>query len=139
MVAVPKVERQLRHISRPLRRQMRVLIDRTRWPVLLTYSDEGQGHTGYVYKCSGWEATIRRQRPTFLDAQGRRVSSYSDGKHDTSKLLRGEPTWIQRWEHWTCPRGSAGEWMSAHGWRRVVLPGVVWRSGSQAYTYERSF
>jgi len=46
MVAVPRDERRLQHVSTPLRRQMRVLIDRGRWPVLVTYSDEGQGHTG---------------------------------------------------------------------------------------------
>lgn len=48
MVAVPRAERELRHISKPLRRQMKDLIDRTRWPVLVTYSDEGLGHTGHV-------------------------------------------------------------------------------------------
>lgn len=48
MVALPRDERRLRHISKPLRAQMRRLIDRGRWPVLVTYSDEGQGHTGYV-------------------------------------------------------------------------------------------
>lgn len=51
MVAVPRDERRLRHVSTPLRRQMRVLIDRGRWPVLVTYSDEGQGHTGHDYRC----------------------------------------------------------------------------------------
>lgn len=61
MVAVPKDERELKHVSKPLREQVKKLIDRTRWPVLVTYSDEGQGHTGYVYKCSGWEATTRRR------------------------------------------------------------------------------
>src|SRR6266513_1557813 len=50
MVAVPTETRTLNHVSKPLRRQMRREIDRTRWPVLVTYSDEGQGHTGHVYK-----------------------------------------------------------------------------------------
>ena len=137
MVAVPREHRELRHISKPLRKQMRALIDRTRWPVLITYSDEGQGHRGHVYKCSGWAPTTRRERPTYLDKQGRRVSSYSNGKHDTLVLRRGKNTWIQRWEHWICPRGGAAEWMTRAGWRRVPLPGVTWRSGSPAFTYER--
>lgn len=138
MVAVPQNDRALNHVSKPLRRQMRALIDRTRWPVLLTYSDEGQGHTGHVYKCSGWEATRRSQRPTFHDEEGRRVSSYSNGRHDTASLHRGEKTWVQRWEHWVCARGEALRWMESHGWRRVPVPGKVWRSGSPAYTYVRA-
>jgi tRNA U34 5-carboxymethylaminomethyl modifying GTPase MnmE/TrmE len=59
--ALPREERRLRHISKPLKRQMRDLIDRTRWPVLVTYSDEGQGHLGHVYKCSGWQKTTRKR------------------------------------------------------------------------------
>ena len=137
MVAVPRAERRLRHVSTPLRRQMRKLIDRTRWPVLLTYSDEGEGHTGHVYKCSGWEKTTRRQRPTFTKS-GKRVSSYGNGKHDTSDLTRGERVWMQRWEHWACARGVADWWMRTHGWRRVRVPGKVWRSGRPAYTYTRT-
>ena len=30
------------------------LIDRDRWPVLVTYADEWQGHTGAIYKAAGW-------------------------------------------------------------------------------------
>lgn len=41
MVAVPKSDRALKHVSKPLREQMKRMIDRTRWPVLVTYSDEG--------------------------------------------------------------------------------------------------
>ena len=59
MVAVPKDQRKLKHISKPLMLQMKKLIDRTRWPSLVTYSDEGLGHSGHVYKCSGWTQTKR--------------------------------------------------------------------------------
>ena len=135
MVAVPREERRLRHISKPLRRQMRMLIDRSRWPVLLTYSDEGEGHTGYVYKISGWTPTRRARRPVYRDIEGRRVSSYADGRHDTSALKRDGWTWIQRWEQWACPIGGASAWLDANGWRRVPVPGKRWRSGAQAYTY----
>lgn len=137
MVAVPRDQRRLNHVSRPLRRQMRRLIDRTRWPVLLTYSDEGQGHTGHVYKCSGWEETTRESRPYFVDGNGRRASSYSNGRHGSRALQRGGTTTIQRWEHWACGRGEAADWMTQHGWQRVPIPGKRWRSGNQAFTYRQ--
>lgn len=138
MVAVPKDARRLKHVSKPLRAQMKREIDRTRWPVLLTYSDEGQGHTGYVYKCSGWEATTRARRPYFVDKDGRRASSYSNGRHGDRDLARGGHTFMQRWEHWACPRGDAYRWMYAHGWRRLPIPGKTWRSGNPAFTYEKA-
>ncbi len=137
MVAVPKEERRLKHVSKPLRVQMKKLIDRTRWPVLVTYSDEGEGHTGYVYQCSGWEPTHREEHPFFVDAEGRRQSSYSNGHHGGRDLVRRGTTWLQRWEHWIVERGKAAEWMTDHGWRRVPIPGKVWRSGNQAHTYKR--
>lgn len=30
------------------------LLDRDRWPVLLTFADSQQGHTGAIYKATGW-------------------------------------------------------------------------------------
>jgi len=82
MVAVPKAERQLKHISKPLMIQMKKLIDRSRWPVLVTYSDEGQGHTGYVYQCSGWEMRGRRKSEVYESEFGDRKSSYSSGSRN---------------------------------------------------------
>lgn len=138
MVAVPRDDRVLNHVSKPLRRQMRVAIDRGRWPVLVTYSDEGQGHTGHVYKCSGWERTRRSSRPIYQTKSGVRTSSYSNGRHDTSKLIRVGRTTVQRWEHWVCDRGEAARHMRSRGWRRVPIPGKTWRSGNQAYTYKKT-
>jgi hypothetical protein len=138
MVAVPKEERELNHVSRPLKRQMRQLIDRTRWPVLVTYSDEGQGHTGHVYKCSGWEKTTRAEVRTYETADGARASPYSNGNYaKRSGVTRVGETWIQRWEHWICARGCAEAWLRGWGWRRVPIPGKVWRSGNPAYTFIR--
>lgn len=134
MVAVPKSKRELNHVSKPLRRQMK-LIDRGRWPVLVTYSDEGQGHTGHVYKCSGWTPTERRRNPYYIDADGKRASSYSNGKTGHRDLTRGGYTTLQRWESWACPQGQAAIWMRKHGWRRVPIVGKVWRSGNPAYRY----
>ncbi len=137
MVAVPREERRLRHVSTPLRRQMRTLIDRGRWPALVTYSDEGQGHTGHVYKCSGWTKTDRRKVPFYTNADGDRTSSYANGVSGTRDLVRGGTTTIQRWEHIACPKDSAVEWMNSHGWVRVPVRGKKWRSGNQSYTWAR--
>lgn len=132
MVAVPRDQRRLRHVSRPLRRQMRLLIDRTRWPVLVTYSDEGAGHTGHVYRCSGWMPTARTRRRVFEDGAGQRRSSFSNGRRSTAKPVGW--TTIQRWEHWA-DRDPAG--LITRHWRRVPIEGRRWASGAQAFTYER--
>jgi hypothetical protein len=137
MVAVPREERLLRHVSKPLRRQMLREIDRTRWPVLVTYSDEGQGHTGHVYKCSGWTPTAKAKRTFYLAPDGTRASAYSNGKMRGTKLQCGGRTTIQRWEHWICPVGTADAHMLQHGWKRQPVPGKVWRSGNTAFEYVR--
>lgn len=31
------------------------MIDRRRWPVLVTYADEWRGHTGAIYRAANWE------------------------------------------------------------------------------------
>lgn len=54
MVAVPKEEREW-HISKPLKWIMKNGIDRERYPVLVTFADTGEGHSGHVYVCSGWQ------------------------------------------------------------------------------------
>jgi hypothetical protein len=158
MAAVPRDERELNHVSRPLRHQMKHLIDRTRWPVLVTYSDEGEGHTGHVYKCSGWTRTVRKKAPVYVDENGVRKSRYADGQNASSKLTRSGTTMLQRWEHWIrehddvtksswspgCPPSSgemrpvdAAEWVARHGWRRVLIPGKTWSSGAPAARWQR--
>jgi hypothetical protein len=132
MVAVPRERRRLKHISKPLRYQMQHLIDRTRWPVLVTYSDEGAGHNGYTYQCSGWKATVRNRART-QTVDGRRVSRYSNGANVHHADAVDGWTWIQRWEHWITP--VPGTLFAMH-WRRVPT-GRTWRSGAPAYRYER--
>lgn len=68
---------------------------------------------------------------------GARRSSYSNGVHGSRDLVRAGFTWVQRWEHRVCEVGGELAWMHAHGWRRVEIPGRVWASGRQAYTYVR--
>ncbi len=132
MVAVPHDERELRHISKPLRYQMHRMVDRTRWPVLVTYSDESVGHTGHVYKCSGWQPTARNLAKT-LTLDGRRVSRYANGAASVHDGAVEGTAWIQRWEHRVADPAAL---FSAH-WERVPVPGKVWKSGAQAYTYVR--
>lgn len=117
---------------------MKRLIDRTRWPALVTFSDEGEGHDGYVYRCSGWTPTERNERPIRVDDSGARRSSYSNGRHGSRDLVRAGTTTIQRWEHHVCPPASALTWMESAGWRRVAIEGKRWASGAQAYTYVRT-
>ncbi len=141
MVAVPRAERRLRHISKPLRRQMRMLIDRGRWPALVTYHDEGQGHTGHVYKCSGWTPTVRRESPAFEDPEtGRRVAPTTSGTtlENRRRMVRVGTRWLQRWEQWACTPESAAEHITAAGWVRVPIPGKKWRSGAQAHRWEHN-
>lgn len=137
MVAVEKDERDLKHIGKPLRRQMNHMIDRTRWPVLVTYSDEGQGHNGFVYQCSGWTPTTRRKSYISENTDGARCSSYSNGKSGKRDLVRNGHTWIQRWESRICDIGQALTWMTDHGWQRVAIPGKRWANGKQAHAYVR--
>src|SRR3990167_8974993 len=133
MVAVPKKERELKHISKPLMRQMKGLIDRRRWPVLITYSDEGQGHTGYVYQCSGWTRTKRERRKT-CTIDGSRVSLYSNGSMVKRERAVYGYTTIQRWEHWATPSGTVSQFMIEGGWMRVPSNKVS-KSGNMAFSW----
>lgn len=51
LVIAPEVPRNA--ASFLLGRSMK-LIDRKRWPCLVTYADEWQGHTGAIYKATNW-------------------------------------------------------------------------------------
>lgn len=132
MVAVPRDQRELQRISIPLREQFGI-IDRGRWPVLITYSDEGQGHNGWVYRASRMKATKRSRTPFYLDDDGVRRSSLSNGVTCTDGLTKGGYTFIQRWEHWACSKGEAASHMIDAGWVREPILGKVWKSGKQAF------
>lgn len=134
MVAVPKSERVLKHISKPLRIQMKHLIDRTRYPVLVTYSDESQGHTGYVYQCSGWYKTERVRRRVYTKDGVRKYSGTS-----LKGLTFEGHTYLQRWEHWACDPGNVAEYFRDYGWIREPIPGRVWRSGNPAFRIIQKF
>ncbi|MGI9459534.1 MAG: hypothetical protein ACR2NF_06015 [Pirellulales bacterium] len=145
MSAVPKAERRLKHISKPLRWQMKNIIDRTRYPVLVTYSDEGdprgdgRGHNGFTYQCSGWTKTARNRVNYYEDANGNRISSYNKGGRRDGVTPVGT-TVIQRWEQWACDKGDALKHATEAGWQRAPImkkdgTPKLWRSGNQAYEW----
>lgn len=137
MVAVPREDRRLRHLSNPLRIQMNHLIDRTRWPALVTFSDQGEGHTGHVYKCSGWTPTTVSETPNFVDEDGRRTSPYQCGVSSRVGIARAGTSAKQRWEHHIVPPERAAEFMAEHGWMLEEIPGKFWKSGSPARRWVR--
>jgi hypothetical protein len=60
-------------------RSMR-LIDRIRWPVLVTYADEWQGHTGAIYLATGWTFDgLTAPKPVYR-LNGRSISPKSGPK-----------------------------------------------------------
>lgn len=47
------------------------LVDRERWPTLLTYADTSQGHTGGIYKATNWECMGETAAgDTWIDGDG---------------------------------------------------------------------
>lgn len=130
MCALPKDQRRLKHVSKPLMWQMKHGIDRTRWPTLLTYSDSGQGHTGYVYQCSGWEMAGVSNRPTYT-VDGARLPTYSGGKsRDLEGAVKGK-TELIAWVHVIPELVEAFD----QNWVRVPRGNQKWASGSQAYKF----
>jgi hypothetical protein len=133
MVAVPSKERQFKHISKPLKFQMKHLIDRTRWPVLVTYSDSSLGHNGYVYQCSGWQKEDTNIVSAYVDENGRRISKYCGGSMRSDKTdLKSVSGKITRWVHRTPIE------LFFQNWIRVPIPGKFWKSGNPAYRWEKS-
>lgn len=62
-------------------------IDRTRWPCLVTYADEWQGHTGTIYRAANWtDAGMTQPEATFVVA-GRMVSRKAGPKTRTRKEM----------------------------------------------------
>lgn len=70
-----------------IRHSMR-LIDRERWPTLITYADTWQGHDGTIYKAAGWtECGMTKPERTY-QINGRMVSRKAGPKTRThSEML----------------------------------------------------
>jgi len=131
MVAIPREERpDLPKLSKALRAIAAHHIDRARWPVLVTYSDASQGHSGHVYRCAGWQPEGTRRAPFFVDADGRRVGTYVDGRHRSADgMVRGWAM-LTRWTRRACPIGEERAWLSRHF--DDVDTGRRWKSGKPA-------
>lgn len=99
MVAVPKTERQLKHISKPLKVVMNSMLDRARYPHLVTFSDRSLGHNGFVYLCSGWTKTGESYGEVWTDELGNRKSPSSNGKSVRECLFKTGVKVMDRWEH----------------------------------------
>lgn len=59
------------------------LIDRHRWPCLVTYADEWQGHTGTIYKAANWAYIGRTKPEATYTIDGRMVSRKAGPKTRT--------------------------------------------------------
>lgn len=100
MVAKPRSERSLRHISKPLRFSIKRMIDRDKYPILVTYSDLSMGHDGYTYKCAGFRMHGRGEGKMIVTSEGKRKASVSSGKsvslEDGDRIIKVD---LIRWVH----------------------------------------
>jgi hypothetical protein len=70
------------------------LIDRERWPVLLTYADTGEGHTGAIYEATGWRFDGLGGGLTYRDPDtGRQMGSIGGG---SGRFVPCPPGWETR-------------------------------------------
>jgi len=73
-----------------LGRSMRA-IDRGRWPVLVTYADTAQGHTGAIYKATNWRCDGETAAgDLWVDAQGRQTSRKHGGRTYTAAEMEAQ-------------------------------------------------
>ncbi len=52
----------------------RKMIDRRRWPALVTYADEWQGHTGTIYRADNWQDVGRTAPGATFVLNGRMIA-----------------------------------------------------------------
>ena len=80
LVVVPEAPKNA--ASFLLGRSMR-LIDRRRWPCLVTYADIAQGHTGAIYRATNWQYIgLTKPEPAFA-VNGRMVARKAGGRTRT--------------------------------------------------------
>lgn len=135
MVAVPRSTREW-HISKPLKWLMKNGVDRGRFPVLVTWADEGEGHSGHVYKCSGWQRdgeswSTRWEHP---EHPGIRRSRFSNGRNRAAELIKVGRTRLIRFVHRVCAPGEEEQHIRAHGWVPKSAK-RVWASGNRGVTW----
>lgn len=59
------------------------LIDRLRWPCLVTYADEWQGHTGTIYRASNWSYVGKTNPEATFVKDGRMIARKAGPKTRT--------------------------------------------------------
>jgi len=59
------------------------LIDRERWPCLVTYADEWQGHTGAIYRATNWEERGKTKPERTYVKNGRMIARKAGGRTRT--------------------------------------------------------
>lgn len=67
------------------------------YKAVVTYSDDSLGHTGNVYKLSGFKQTEQRRSPYYVDSAGARTSISVNGKKNPGAFFAGWRT-LTRWE-----------------------------------------
>jgi len=60
------------------------LIDRERWPCLVTYADEWQGHTGGIYRATNW-TYMGKTKPEAVYVLDERMIARKAGPHTRTK------------------------------------------------------
>lgn len=66
------------------------LLDRGRWPVLLTYADTHQGHTGAIYKATGWRLDAITNAGSYFVKDGRQVGRKRGSRNIPIAQLRAD-------------------------------------------------
>lgn len=64
------------------------LIDKERWPVLVTYADEWQGHTGTIYKASNWAYKGKTTPEAAFTLNGRMIARKAGPKTRTRQEMQ---------------------------------------------------
>lgn len=65
------------------------LIDRDRWPCLVTYADEWRGHTGAIYRATNWTYVGRTKPEAVYTLDGRMVARKAGPKTRTKAEMLG--------------------------------------------------
>jgi hypothetical protein len=65
-------------------------LDRARWPVLLTYADTRHGHTGAIYKATGWRLDATTTAGSYFVKDGRQVGRKRGRRNLSAAQLRAD-------------------------------------------------
>lgn len=71
-----------------LARSERLVRKDPRWSLLVTYADEAEGHTGTIYRATGWTYDgLTRAEPRWRDGGGRLVSKHATRTRTVTEML----------------------------------------------------